>query len=269
VSVTSWGLRAALWQSSLSASPFDPQTKNHMTTRRELANAFVRSRWTPSSAPSPDIRVPDGHGGHRPGPLGDFLKYNPGHPEWLTAIGSCFSNGHASMLLYSVLYLTGYPLRLEEIETFRQLGSRCAGHPEHEIGIGIETTTGPLGQGVGDGRGYGAGGKNAGCQFNKPNFNIVNHYTYVSPGDGCLMEGVSHEACSMAGTFGLGKLIVFYDDNRDSIDGKVAGWFRDDTAKRFEGYHWQVIPNVDATTRTPLQRPSRPAQAETSRPGAP
>jgi transketolase len=170
------------------------------------------------------------------------------------------------MLLYSVLYLTGYPLGLKEIESFRQLGSRCAGHPEHELKIGIETTTGPLGQGIAMAVGMALAEKMLAAQFNKPNFNIVNHYTYVFAGDGCLMEGVSHEACSMAGTFGLGKLILFYDDNGISIDGKVAGWFRDDTAKRFEAYHWHVIPNVDGYNPDAIAAAIKSAQAETSRP---
>jgi len=171
-----------------SASPFDPQTKNHMTTRRELANCI--------RALSMDAveRAKSGHPGAPMGMAdiaqvlwGDFLKYNPGHPEWVDRDRFVLSNGHASMLLYSVLYLTGYPLRLEEIETFRQLGSRCAGHPEHEIGIGIETTTGPLGQGVAMAVGMALAEKMLAAQFNKPNFNIVNHYTYVFAGDGCLM----------------------------------------------------------------------------------
>ena len=155
---------------------------------------------------------------------------------------------------------------MKEIESFRQLGSRCAGHPEHELKIGIETTTGPLGQGIAMAVGMALAEKMLAAQFNKPNFNIVNHYTYVFAGDGCLMEGVSHEACSMAGTFGLGKLILFYDDNGISIDGKVAGWFRDDTAKRFEAYHWHVIPNVDGYNPDAIAAAIKSAQAETTRP---
>jgi transketolase len=197
---------------------------------------------------------------------GDFLKHNPGHPEWVDRDRFVLSNGHASMLLYSLLYLTGYPLGLDEIRTFRQLGSRCAGHPEYELKIGIETTTGPLGQGLATAVGMALAQKMLAAQFNKPGFNIVDHYTYVFAGDGCMMEGISHEACSMAGTYGLGKLIVFYDDNGISIDGKVQGWFTDDTPKRFEAYHWHVIPNVDGYDPDAIAAAIKSAQAETSRP---
>jgi transketolase len=238
-----------------------------MTTRRELANCI--------RALSMDAveRAKSGHPGAPMGMAdiaqvlwGDYLKYNPAHPEWVDRDRFVLSNGHASMLLYSLLYLTGYPLGLDEIKAFRQLGSRCAGHPEHEVGIGIETTTGPLGQGLAMAVGMALAEKMLAAQFNKPNFNIVNHYTYVFAGDGCMMEGVSHEACSFAGTMGLGKLIVFYDDNGISIDGKVAGWFRDDTVKRFEGYHWHVIANVDGYNPDAIAAAIKAAQAETSRP---
>jgi transketolase len=197
---------------------------------------------------------------------GDFLKHNPAHPQWVDRDRFVLSNGHASMLLYSLLYLTGYPLPLDEIKAFRQLGSRCAGHPEYEPGLGIETTTGPLGQGLATAVGMALAHQLLAAQFNRPGFNIVDHYTYVFAGDGCMMEGISHEACSMAGTFGLGKLIVFYDDNGISIDGKVEGWFRDDTAKRFEGYHWHVVPNVDGYNPEAIAAAIRSAQAETARP---
>jgi transketolase len=197
---------------------------------------------------------------------GDFLKHNPGHPEWVDRDRFVLSNGHASMLLYSLLYLTGYPLKLDDIKTFRQLGSPCAGHPEHELTPGIETTTGPLGQGLATAVGMALAQKMLATQFNKPGFNIVDHYTYVFAGDGCMMEGISHEACSMAGTFELGKLIAFYDDNGISIDGKVAGWFTDDTAKRFEAYHWHVVPNVDGYDPDAIAAAIKAAQAETSRP---
>jgi transketolase len=196
----------------------------------------------------------------------DFLRYNPGHPEWVDRDRFVLSNGHASMLLYSVLYLTGYALKLEEIESFRQLGSRCAGHPEYEPDVGIETTTGPLGQGLAMAVGMALAQKMLATQFNRPGFNIVDHYTYVFAGDGCMMEGVSHEACSLAGTLGLGKLIAIYDDNGISIDGKVDGWFRDDTAKRFEAYHWHVIPNVDGHNPDAVAAAIRSAQAQTQRP---
>jgi transketolase len=238
-----------------------------MTTRRELANCI--------RALSMDA-VQRANSGHPGAPMGmadiaqvlwgDFLKHNPANPEWVDRDRFVLSNGHASMLLYSLLYLTGYPLTLDDIKSFRQLGSRCAGHPEYEPGVGIETTTGPLGQGLATGVGMALAQKMLAAQFNKPGFNIVDHYTYVFVGDGCMMEGISHEACSMAGTFGLGKLIVFYDDNGISIDGKVDGWFRDDTAKRFESYHWHVIPNVDGYDPEAIAAAIKSAQAETARP---
>src|SRR2546430_11866079 len=153
------------------------------------------------------------------------------------------------MLLYSLLYLTGYPLTIEDLQHFRQLGSRTPGHPEYDPHCGIETTTGPLGQGLANAVGMALAEKLLGAQFNRPGFNLVDHYTYAFCGDGCLMEGVSHEACSLAGTLGLGKLIVFYDDNGISIDGKVSGWFTDNTPERFAGYGWHVGPNVDGQDR--------------------
>ena len=197
---------------------------------------------------------------------GDFLKHNPGNPLWVDRDRFVLSNGHGSMLLYSLLYLTGYPLGLEEIKNFRQLGSRTAGHPEHEAALGIETTTGPLGQGLANAVGMALAEKMLAAQFNRPGLELVNHYTYAFAGDGCLMEGISHEACSFAGRHGLGKLIVFYDDNGISIDGKVDGWFADDTAKRFEAYHWHVIPNVDGHDAEAIVAAIRAARAEASRP---
>jgi transketolase len=196
----------------------------------------------------------------------DFLKHNPGNPLWFDRDRFVLSNGHGSMLLYSLLYLTGYPLGLEEIKNFRQLGSRTAGHPEHEAALGIETTTGPLGQGLANAVGMALAEKMLAAQFNRPGLELVNHYTYAFAGDGCLMEGISHEACSFAGRHGLGKLIVFYDDNGISIDGKVDGWFADDTAKRFEAYHWHVIPNVDGHDAEAVVAAIRAARAEASRP---
>ena len=197
---------------------------------------------------------------------GDFLKHNPGNPLWADRDRFVLSNGHASMLLYSVLHLTGYPLGMDEIRNFRQLGSRCAGHPEHEPGIGIETTTGPLGQGLATAVGMALAQQMLAAQFNRPGFNIVDHYTYVFAGDGCLMEGISHEACSLAGTFGLGKLIVFYDDNGISIDGNVQGWFADDTPKRFEAYGWHVVPRVDGFNPDAIAAAIKASQADTTRP---
>ncbi len=197
---------------------------------------------------------------------GDFLKHNPGNPRWADRDRFVLSNGHASMLLYSLLYLTGYPLELAEIENFRQLGSRCAGHPEHNPDIGIETTTGPLGQGLATAVGMALAEKMLAAQFNRPGLDIVDHFTYVFAGDGCLMEGISHEACSLAGTLGLGKLIVFYDDNGISIDGNVQGWFTDDTAKRFEAYHWHVVPEVDGFDPDAIAAAIRGARAQSARP---
>jgi transketolase len=197
---------------------------------------------------------------------GEVLEHNPGNPLWFDRDRFVLSNGHGSMLLYSLLYLTGYPLGLEEIKNFRQLGSRTAGHPEHEAALGIETTTGPLGQGLANAVGMALAEKMLAAQFNRPGLEIVDHYTYAFAGDGCLMEGVSHEACSFAGRHGLGKLIVFYDDNGISIDGKVDGWFADDTAKRFEAYHWHVVPNVDGHDAEAVLAAIHAARAEKTRP---
>ncbi len=196
----------------------------------------------------------------------DHLKHNPGNPLWANRDRFVLSNGHASMLLYALLYLTGYPLGLDELKHFRQLGSRTAGHPEHEPAVGIETTTGPLGQGLGNAVGMALAEKILAAQFNRPGYNIVDHRTYVFVGDGCLMEGISHEVCSLAGTLGLGKLTAFYDDNGISIDGKVQGWFTDDTPKRFEAYGWHVVPNVDGHNADAVEAALRAAQAETARP---
>jgi len=196
----------------------------------------------------------------------DFLKHNPGNPRWADRDRFLLSNGHGSMLLYSLLHLTGYPLPLEEIRKFRQLGSHTAGHPEHEPALGIETTTGPLGQGLANAVGIALAERMLAAQFNRQGFPLVDHYTYVFCGDGCLMEGISHEACSLAGTLGLGKLIAFYDDNGISIDGKVEGWFTDDTAKRFEAYGWHVVPNVDGHDAEAIAAAIRAARMETTRP---
>ena len=238
-----------------------------MTTRRELANCI--------RALSMDA-VQRANSGHPGMPMGmadiaqvlwcDFLRHNPGNPRWLDRDRFLLSNGHGSMLLYSLLHLTGYPLSLEEIQKFRQLGSRTAGHPEHEPALGIETTTGPLGQGLANAVGSALAERMLAAQFNRDGFSIVDHYTYVFCGDGCLMEGISHEACSLAGTLGLGKLIAFYDDNGISIDGKVAGWFTDDTAKRFEAYGWHVVPHVDGHDAQAVAAAIRAARAERTRP---
>jgi transketolase len=238
-----------------------------MTTRRELANAI--------RALSMDA-VQRANSGHAGMPMGmadiaqvlwsDFLRYNPGNPAWEDRDRFVLSNGHGCMLLYSVLYLTGYPLTVADIQSFRQLGSKTPGHPEHDLPLGIETTTGPLGQGIANAVGMALAERLLGAEFNRPGFNVVDHYTYCFCGDGCLMEGVSHDACSLAGTLGLGKLILFYDDNGISIDGKVVGWFRDDTPKRFAAYGWHVVPDVDGLDGEAVARAITAARAETQRP---
>ncbi len=173
------------------------------------------------------------------------LRHNPLNPKWTDRDRFVLSNGHGSMLLYALLHLTGYDLPMEEIRRFRQLHSKTPGHPEYGMTPGVETTTGPLGQGITNAVGMALAEKLLAAEFNRPGFDIVNHYTYVFLGDGCLMEGISHEACSLAGTWGLGKLICFWDDNGISIDGHVEGWFTDDTPERFEAYGWHVVPNVN------------------------
>ncbi|MFL6616963.1 MAG: transketolase, partial [Povalibacter sp.] len=175
----------------------------------------------------------------------DYHKHNPVNPKWADRDRFVISNGHGSMLLYALLNLTGYPLSMDDIRGFRQLGSHTAGHPEYDLHLGIETTTGPLGQGLANAVGMALAEKMLAAQFNRPGHEIVDHRTWVFLGDGCLMEGVSHEACSLAGTLKLGKLTAFYDDNGISIDGEVHDWFTDDTPRRFEAYGWHVVPNVD------------------------
>ncbi len=217
-----------------------------MPSRFELANAI--------RALSMDA-VQKANSGHPGAPMGmadiaevlwnDYLKHNPADPKWADRDRFVLSNGHGSMLLYSLLHLTGYELGLEELQNFRQLHSKCPGHPELGYTPGVETTTGPLGQGLANAVGMAFAEKTLAAQFNRPGHNVVDHHTYVFVGDGCLMEGISHEVCSLAGTQKLGKLIAFYDDNGISIDGEVEGWFTDDTAKRFEAYGWHVVPNVD------------------------
>jgi transketolase len=196
----------------------------------------------------------------------DYLKFNPANGHWHDRDRFVLSNGHGSMLLYSIAYLTGYDIALDELKKFRQLGSRVAGHPERELEIGIETTTGPLGQGLANAVGMALAEKHLAAQFNRPGFSIVDHNTYVFLGDGCLMEGVSHEACSFAGTQKLGKLIALYDDNGISIDGETRGWFTDDTPKRFEAYGWHVVPNVDGHDADAIKRAIDAARAESTRP---
>ncbi|WP_417535448.1 transketolase [Methylophaga sp.] len=212
-----------------------------MATRRHLANAI--------RALSMDA-VQKANSGHPGAPMGmadiaevlwnDHLKHNPNNPNWADRDRFILSNGHGSMLIYSLLHLSGYDLPMDSLKTFRQLHSQCAGHPEYGYAPGVETTTGPLGQGITNGVGFAMAEKLMADQFNKPGHDIVNHHTYVFMGDGCLMEGVSHEACALAGTWGLGNLIAFWDDNNISIDGHIDGWYTDDTVKRFEAYGWHV-----------------------------
>jgi transketolase len=195
-----------------------------------------------------------------------FLKHNPSNPKWFNRDRFVLSNGHGSMLLYSLLHLSGYDLSLDELRNFRQLHSQTPGHPEYGDTAGVETTTGPLGQGLANAVGMAIAEKVLARQFNQEKHSIIDHYTYVFCGDGCLMEGISHEACSLAGTLGLGKLIAFYDDNGISIDGKVDGWFKDDTAKRFEAYGWHVIDKVDGHSPEEIEQAIIAAQANTGKP---
>ncbi len=194
------------------------------------------------------------------------LKHNPRNPQWADRDRFVLSNGHASMLLYSLLHLTGYDLPLEELKQFRQLHAKTAGHPESHITPGIETTTGPLGQGLANAAGFALAEKVLAEHFNEPGYSIVDHFTYAFAGDGCMMEGISHEVGSLAGTLGLGKLIVFYDDNGISIDGKVDLWFTDDTAKRFQAYNWQVISDVDGHDAEAVEQALQEAQQDLTRP---
>ncbi|MFV3384226.1 transketolase [Pseudomonas sp. NY15364] len=217
-----------------------------MPSRRERANAI--------RALSMDA-VQKANSGHPGAPMGmadiaevlwrDYLKHNPQNPNFADRDRFVLSNGHGSMLIYSLLHLTGYDLSIDDLKNFRQLHSKTPGHPEYGYTPGVETTTGPLGQGIANAVGFAIAEKVLGAQFNREGHTIVDHNTYVFLGDGCMMEGISHEVCSLAGTLGLGKLIAFYDDNGISIDGEVEGWFTDDTPKRFEAYGWQVIRNVD------------------------
>ncbi|MBT8441366.1 MAG: transketolase [Gammaproteobacteria bacterium] len=196
----------------------------------------------------------------------DFLQHDPSDPTWPDRDRFVLSNGHGSMLLYGLLHLSGYPLTMDHLRDFRQLGSPTAGHPEREPELGIETTTGPLGQGVTNAVGMALAEKVLAAQFNRPDYPVVDHYTYVFLGDGCLMEGISHEACSLAGTLELGKLICLYDDNGISIDGEVEGWFTDDTPARFEAYGWQVVREVDGHDAEDIRSAIDQARANTDQP---
>jgi transketolase len=238
-----------------------------MPTRRELANAI--------RALSMDA-VQKANSGHPGAPMGmadiaevlwrDVLKFNPANPLWWDRDRFVLSNGHASMLLYSVLHLTGYPLSMDELKNFRQFGSLTPGHPERDVHLGIETTTGPLGQGFANAVGMALAERSLAATFNRPGHTIVDHHTYAFLGDGCLMEGISHEVGSFAGTQRLGKLILIYDDNGISIDGKVQGWFADNTALRFEAYGWHVLPHVDGQDSDAIAAALAAARAVTDRP---
>ncbi len=238
-----------------------------MPSRRELANA-VR-------ALSMDA-VQKAKSGHPGAPLGmadiaevlwnGFLRHNPVNPDWPDRDRFVLSNGHGSMLLYSLLHLSGYDLGIEDLKRFRQFRSRTPGHPEYGHTPGVETTTGPLGQGLANAVGMAIAEAVMAAHYNRPGHRIVDHHTYVFLGDGCMMEGISHEVCSLAGTLGLGKLIALYDDNGISIDGEVQGWFRDDTPARFEAYHWHVIRDVDGHDPDAVQAALEQARAITDRP---
>ena len=238
-----------------------------MPTRRQLANAIrVLSMDAVQKANSGHPGMPMGMADIAQVLWGDHLKHDPSHPTWPDRDRFVLSNGHGSMLLYSVLHLTGYPITIQDLQNFRQFGAHTAGHPEVDHHLGIETTTGPLGQGIANAVGMALAEKIMATTFNRPGHEIVDHHTWVFLGDGCMMEGVSHEACALAGTLGLGKLIAFYDDNGISIDGEVHGWFTDDTPKRFEAYGWHVIPAVDGHDAEAIARAIVAAKAETSRP---
>ncbi|HOY21535.1 MAG TPA: transketolase [Cellvibrio sp.] len=238
-----------------------------MPSRKHLANAI---RVLSMDA------VQKANSGHPGAPMGmadiaevlwnDFLKHNPQNPNWADRDRFVLSNGHGSMLIYSLLHLSGYDLTMDDLKQFRQLHSRTPGHPERGYTAGVETTTGPLGQGIANGVGMAVAEKILAAQFNRDGHTVVDHNTYVFLGDGCMMEGVSHEACSLAGTLGLGKLIAFYDDNGISIDGHVEGWFTDDTPKRFEAYGWHVIRAVDGHNAAAIKAAIEAAKAETKKP---
>jgi len=238
-----------------------------MATRQDLANAI--------RALSMDA-VQKAKSGHPGAPMGmaeigevlwnHHLSHNPNNPDWANRDRFILSNGHGSMLIYSLLHLTGYDLPMKEIESFRQLHSKCAGHPEYGYAPGVETTTGPLGQGISNAVGFAMAEKLLANEFNKPGHDIVDHHTYAFLGDGCLMEGVSHEACALAGTWGLGKLIAFWDDNGISIDGHIEGWYTDDTAKRFESYGWHAIRDVDGHDADAIEKAIQEAKKITDKP---
>ncbi|CNL02714.1 Transketolase 1 [Yersinia aldovae ATCC 35236] len=238
-----------------------------MSSRKELANAI--------RALSMDA-VQKANSGHPGAPMGmadiaevlwrDYLNHNPTNPHWADRDRFVLSNGHGSMLIYSLLHLTGYDLPMEELKNFRQLHSKTPGHPEYGYTAGVETTTGPLGQGIANAVGFAIAERTLGAQFNRPGHDVVDHHTYAFMGDGCMMEGISHEVCSLAGTMKLGKLTAFYDDNGISIDGHVEGWFTDDTAARFEAYGWHVVRNVDGHNADSIKAAIEEAHKVTDKP---
>ena len=238
-----------------------------MPSRRELANAIrALSMDAVQQAKSGHPGAPMGMADIAQVLWGDFLSHNPANPSWANRDRFVLSNGHGSMLLYSLLHLSGYELPIEELKNFRQLHSKTPGHPEYGYAPGVETTTGPLGQGISNAVGMALAEKVLAAQFNKDGHTIVDHHTYAFLGDGCLMEGISHEACSLAGTLGLGKLIAFWDDNGISIDGEVEGWFTDDTPARFKSYGWEVIDGVDGHDAEQVKAAIEKAQANTAQP---
>ncbi|HBH7052324.1 TPA: transketolase [Morganella morganii] len=238
-----------------------------MTSRKTLANAI---RFLSMDA------VQKANSGHPGAPMGmadiaevlwrDYLKHNPTNPHWSDRDRFVLSNGHGSMLIYSLLHLTGYDVSMDDLKAFRQLHSKTPGHPEYGYTPGVETTTGPLGQGIANAVGFAVAEQTLAAQFNRPGHDIVDHHTYVFMGDGCMMEGISHEACSLAGTLKLGKLVAFYDDNGISIDGNVQGWFTDDTAKRFEAYGWHVVRGIDGHNPDQIKAAVEEAKAVSDKP---
>src|SRR5512147_1758082 len=259
-----WRLCACFLRSPPASSPVTIST---MATRKDLANAL--------RALAMDA-VQKANSGHPGMPMGmaeiaevlwnRYLRHNPGGPRRADRDRFVLSNGHGSMLLYALLHLTGYDLPMDELKRFRQLHSKTPGHPEYGCAPGIETTTGPLGQGISNAVGMALAERLLAAEFNRPELEIVDHHTYVFLGDGCLMEGISHESCALAGTLGLGKLIAIYDDNGISIDGHVQGWFTDDTPKRFEAYGWHVVPDVDGHSFGAVHDALLAARAASDRP---
>jgi len=244
-----------------------PQVFRDAAAARDMANAIrALSMDAVQAANSGHPGMPMGMAEIAVALWGGHLKHNPANPAWADRDRFVLSNGHGSMLLYSILHLTGYDLPIEELKRFRQMHSKTPGHPEFGCAAGVETTTGPLGQGLANAVGMALAERVLAAEFNRPWFEIVNHHTYAFVGDGCLMEGISHEACSLAGTLGLGKLVVFYDDNGISIDGHVEGWFTDDTPKRFEAYGWHVIRGVDGHDVAAVDAAIREAKGIADRP---